>query len=121
MKLLIFLIFLMNYVYSWNNWDYKTQWWVNGGSAERIEEEVALRRTLFYSVWSNQTLPGATHDVPRPRRGHTMVISGTPDIAPFYGHSYIIMFGGRDNENVTDHIPKTYNIQKVCLLYINIL
>lgn len=40
---------------------------------------------------------------PHGRRGHSMVLSGTK----------IILFGGRDNEKIRNHIPRTYEIKDV--------
>ena len=104
---------LVGYVKAWAQWDYYAQWWVNGGTEQEIEEEIASRKNVYYGVWSNETLEGAFKDAPRPRRGHTMVLARTPNLRPFYGHNFILMFGGRDNENNTAHVPRTYNIQKV--------
>ena len=44
-----------------------------------------------------------------------MVITRTTaaDGPPFNGGHYILLFGGRDNQNATDHVPKTYHIEKV--------
>lgn len=101
-------------IVAWTQWNYTTQWWVNGGTDQQINEEIALKKNLFYGIWSNQTLDGSTMDGPRARRGHTMVIARTPaGIPPFNGGTFILMFGGRDNTNYTEHVPKTYNIEKV--------
>lgn len=100
-------------LYCWKQWDYGVQWWVKGGTQEETAAEVANKKIVYYGVWSNETLEGATKEAPRSRRGHSMVIARTPDISPFFGHTYILMFGGRDNENITQHVPKTYNIVKI--------
>jgi hypothetical protein len=42
--------------------------------------------------------------IPRPRRGHSLVLAG----------DYLVMFGGRGNEAELVHIPRTYNVEKVC-------
>ena len=117
LKFFIFASFYVICAYSWVEWNYTVQWWVKGGDALATADEVANKQQTWYAVWSNETLYGATKNAPRPRRGHSMVITRTPNIAPFNGHTYILLFGGRDNDNTTSHIPRTYNIQKVNILY----
>lgn len=56
---------------------------------------------------------------PRPRRGHSMVIIDSPGLegnqmTNYQGYTYLIMFGGRDNDNASFvHIPKTYKVETV--------
>ena len=55
---------------------------------------------------------GGFREPPRPRMGHTLVKAirkntNAPD------DIFLVMFGGRDNDNITTHIPKTYNVEIV--------
>lgn len=60
-------------------------------------------------VTSNQTTYGA----PRPRRGHSLVLAEL-NWGNLHG-TYVIMFGGRDNDNSTVHVPTTYAVTEVGL------
>lgn len=86
---LIFLLFLcIESVSCWREWNYSVNY---GGS---------------YSLWDEQWSRASSDDIgraPRPRRGHSLVLAG----------DYLIMFGGRGNEALKEHIPRTYNVEKV--------
>jgi len=45
--------------------------------------------------------------------GHTMVKAVVQNIIDptLPDDIYVVMFGGRDNDNKTTHIPKTYNVE----------
>lgn len=53
-------------------------------------------------VTSNLVRDGQGGDGPGGRIGHSMVLAGND--------SRVIMFGGRDNERVRQHIPRTYEV-----------
>jgi hypothetical protein len=60
---------------------------------------------LWSTTWklvSSTDAPSA----PRPRRGHSLVVAG----------NQLILFGGRGNEADAVHIPRTYNVKKVCTM-----
>ena len=104
----------------WNVWNYSVQW---NEDPLRIENT----RIPWESLWSNYLsnnqpnqpaifTPNYIGDPkpPRPRRGHSLHIIKTDSRSDEYkGHTYIIMFGGRDNDQNALHIPKTYNVQTV--------
>lgn len=104
---------------SWNIWDYSVQWNENPLKVDNT-------RIPWESLWSNylsNTQPNQpaifTPDYigdprpPRPRRGHSFHIMKTEVNSEYNGHTYIIMFGGRDNDQNAFHVPKTYNVQTV--------
>ena len=66
-------------------------------------------------LWGNETAEGfVNHNrAPRPRRGHSLVAFKAPQNSLFLGKSLVVMFGGRDNDALVEHIPKTYNVTKV--------
>lgn len=99
----------MNVVKCWRQWDYETQW---------VSKKDAAKKSgviqSWQAVWGVTPPPGAINDrdplgigAPRPRTGHSMVL------AEYEDSTYILLFGGRDNNKLTTHIPKTYNVKKV--------
>ena len=65
-------------------------------------------------LWGNETAEGfVNHNrAPRPRRGHSLVAFKAPQNSLFLGKSLVVMFGGRDNDALVEHIPKTYNVTR---------
>lgn len=95
---------------AWTQWNYTTQWNAKTATA------AAAAETSWYLLWNNVSAPGldkSAENAPRPRRGHTMdffVSNSTGDLGFF---TYIVIFGGRDNENPNfRHIPKTYDVER---------
>jgi len=97
---------------SWNIWDYSVEW-------NEDRAKVANTRIPWESLWSNSLNNIFTPDYigdprpPRPRRGHSFHIMKTENDTEYNGHTYIIMFGGRDNDQNAFHVPKTYNVETV--------
>lgn len=58
---------------------------------------------IFWKDQFSKVNSSDLNDVPRPRRGHSLVLAGNT----------LIMFGGVGNIGNQQHIPKTYNIKKV--------
>ena len=48
-------------------------------------------------------------------RGHSLHLIKTESESIYKGDMYLVMFGGRDNDQKTQHIPKTYDVKEVCL------
>lgn len=90
---------------SWAEWNYTIQWSENPNA-------VASAITQWTSVWSSEKYAGDPSP-PRARRGHSLHIIKTDERSEYGGESYIFMFGGRDNDQVTVQIPKTYNIETI--------
>lgn len=53
---------------------------------------------------------------PRPRRGHSLHLIKTEVDSDLHGHTYLIMFGGRDNDQLAEHKPITYNVKTVSII-----
>jgi hypothetical protein len=71
---------------------------------------VALPEVLGWRQWdylSNTTEAWSrmwgSDQGPRGRKGHSMVLDGTR----------VILFGGRDDETVREHTPRTFDIQEI--------
>ena len=82
-----------DHVHAWREWNYSVNY---RGS---------------YELWNEQWSRARSDDIgraPRPRRGHSLVLAG----------DYLLMFGGRGNEAQLEHVPRTYNVERVglCLL-----
>lgn len=87
----------------WHRWEYSAQW------SDQSPEE-ALRAQ---EEWTKEWGGSSSSSGPRPRRGHSLVLFHSNNSYPYYGDSYIIMFGGRDNDDRATHEPKTYDLKKV--------
>lgn len=99
--------------YSWKEWNYTVKW-SHAGSANTAENN----KIAWEAVWN---INGSFSDVqappPRPRRGHSLhIIKTNPLSTEYNGHTYLVMFGGRDNDQETKHIPKTYEVKNVSLI-----
>lgn len=92
---------------SWSQWDYKTTWALDGTTAS--EETL---KAAWDAVWSTGKYKGASA-APRPRRGHSLHLIKTDERSIYGGDTYLFMFGGRDNDQIATHIPRTYNIKSV--------
>jgi hypothetical protein len=97
------VVIFLHLTVAWQRWDYSTQW------SDLSAEEALQKQQEWIKIWggtSEGNIPG-----PRPRRGHSLVLFHSPNTYPYYGDSYIIMFGGRDNDANTTHIPMTYDLE----------
>lgn len=92
---------------SWNEWKYKTTWSTNAENAE-------IQARVWNSTWFNKLYNG-DDSPPRPRKGHSLHIIKTDSRSDYKGETYIVMFGGRDNDQLSTHIPKTYNVKLVSI------
>lgn len=46
-------------------------------------------------------------------RGHSLHLITTDINSEYKGDTYLVLFGGRDNDQKTQHIPKTYDVKEV--------
>jgi len=94
----------------WQKWDYLTTWSSLGpGSQEYI-----TRTTVWNQQWNAK--PSNYEGVnfaPRARRGHSLHLITTSKESIYGGATYLILFGGRDNDQKTQHIPKTYDVKDI--------
>ena len=81
---------------SWVEWDYSTYWSDATSPVNNVTEESA-----WESIWHDK------NNAPRPRKGHSLVI------VELMNSSYLVLFGGRDNDRSVEHIPRTFNVKKV--------
>lgn len=93
-KFLLLFARLPAVIIAWTEWKYETQW----SATDPVATE-----TAWSNIWG---LGGA----PSSRRGHSLVAMNLA------GRDYLVLFGGRDNNQVTSHVPKTYNVVTVSLL-----
>ena len=93
---------------SWNQWDYKTTWSLQGLDSD----DAKVLNTTWRASWdtAEQRYPGNIYLPPRPRRGHSLHIVKTDERSDYNGDTYLILFGGRDNDQRQEHIPKTYDV-----------
>jgi hypothetical protein len=89
----------------WNEWDYKVTWSTNHNDAKSLKEQ-------WEGIWAKGAYRGIGQP-PRPRRGHSLHIIKTDPRSSYNGDTYLVMFGGRDNDQRTQHIPITYNVESV--------
>lgn len=80
--------------FSWYEWQYETYWTDFTANSPYTEE-------AWRNIWNNST------NAPRPRQGHSLVIM------QWEGFSYLVLFGGRDNDRSVQHIPRSYNVAVV--------
>lgn len=92
LKLLLFLCTLL-VSHSWYEWQYET-YWTDSKSSPYTE-------ATWRDIWHDST------KAPRPRQGHSLVIM------QWEGFSYLVLFGGRDNDRSVQHVPRTYNVDVV--------
>ena len=104
---LCFLLWGLRAGLAWNRWEYSPQW-----SALSPEGALAIEQEWF-SIWGAPTAGSNDPPAPRPRRGHSLVLYQSPNAYPYFGDTYIVMFGGRDNDENTTHVPKTYDLESI--------
>lgn len=119
--LYILFLFLFLKCTAFNEWRYKVQW------SQFTAEDATIKKNTWKGVWgdrgpngsyikpgetfnfSNQYIP--TLSAPRPRRGHSLVrIKITQPNPKLELGTYLILFGGRDNNDKFTHIPRRYQI-----------
>lgn len=98
------------YANGWNNWDYALDW-------SETESDLNAKIETWNSIWGLDSYLGNA-DPPRPRRGHSLHLVKTDERSDFGGETYIVMFGGRDNDQLAEHIPRTYNVESVRVRYV---
>ena len=105
--ILCFLTLSVNLVLSWNQWDYGVQW-----------SETPAKISALSNQWHGYWDPNyrGNLDPPRPRRGHSLHLVKTDPRSAYGDNTYIVMFGGRDNDQKAQHIPKTYEVKSVCMI-----
>ncbi len=111
-SLVIFCVFfgLLQLVQGWNEWDYTLSWHQNGidsPEAKSLMSQWALVWNATGSLYFGESSP------PRPRRGHSLHLVKTDPRSDYGANTYIVLFGGRDNNQVKTHIPKTYQVVSV--------
>lgn len=93
-------------VSGWNEWDYNVQW-------AEDENKITALQNEWHSYWDLSQFKGNTNP-PRARRGHSLHLIKTDErFTEYGGHTYIVLFGGRDNDQKATHIPKTYDVDSV--------
>lgn len=101
----VWFLSIPNLLLGWNEWLYQTTW----ATTEVTAESKLLQ---WYNVWGTSRYKGS-YGPPRPRRGHSLHIIKTDKQSDYKGATYVVMFGGRDNDQKTTHIPKTYEVESV--------
>jgi len=95
----IFLLMCTCSVFAWNEWNYKVTW-------NEDEEQVASSQIVWEAIWNKENPPGS-------RRGHSLHLMTTDTRSVYGGNTYVVLFGGRDNDQKAEHIPRTYDVQEV--------
>lgn len=105
--LAVFLCLLhFHVVWSWNEWKYTVQW-----NEDPTKVDSSFQQ--WHDTWDLENYIG-DDSPPRARRGHSLHLIKTDTGFPEYGgDTYIVLFGGRDNDQKAIHIPKTYDVEKV--------
>lgn len=99
------LFFLL--VRGWNEWDYKVTWSedpLSSGFTKQGWEDIWLSENVKFNGNSS---------APRARRGHSLHYIKTDANSEYAGATYLVMFGGRDNNQKAVHIPTTYEVKTV--------
>lgn len=104
-----FLLFLVHGCDGWSKWDYSTLW-----SEDATDVQIAGILNNWYNTWGTRQVNDSATQPPRARMGHTLVKAVIMDPDPTVPDEiYVVMFGGRDNDNNTEHIPRTYDVEIV--------
>jgi hypothetical protein len=101
----VFFTIQITVIRSWNEWNYKTTWSTDKATAASLKSQ-------WEAIWTNSYYKGASSP-PRARRGHSIHLIKTDSRSQYNGDTYVVLFGGRDNDQIDQHIPKTYNVQTV--------
>lgn len=103
----LLLLWLINFCVAWNEWKYSVTWSTAG------PDDVLLKTNVWNSTWFNKYYKGDASP-PRPRKGHSLhIIKTDARFDEYAGRTYLVLFGGRDNDQIAEHIPKTYNVENV--------
>jgi hypothetical protein len=92
-------------VNGWNDWNYTVQW-------SEDETKVEDNKLQWHGIWDLPNYRGNSAP-PRPRRGHSLHLVKTDPNSDFKGATYVVLFGGRDNDQKAVHVPRTYNVKSV--------
>ena len=105
----LFFGFLFYGCDSWREWKYTTAW-----KEDADEAQVDAETARWEAIWGTREAGSHAAQPPRARMGHSLVkaVITDPD-EDIPDEIYVVMFGGRDNDNVTEHIPRTYNVTMV--------
>ena len=104
---LLLLLWVVGTSFGWNRWDYTPQW------SDLSPEEALAVEQEWLSIWGASSTGNETAPAPRRRRGHSLVLYHSPNAYPYFGDTYIVLFGGRDNDENTTHVPKTYDLESI--------
>lgn len=106
---LLSLVLWFQSAYGWNKWNYTVQW-------STVQTQVSSLQQQWRLIWSPIAEDGVTPTYvgddfpPRPRRGHSFHVIKTDVNSDYKGAVYLVLFGGRDNNQKAEHIPKTYDV-----------
>lgn len=108
---LLSIVLWFQHVYCWNQWYYNVSWSTSPSAVSSLKQQ-------WESIWSPTAEDGTPTYLgdaapPRPRRGHSLHVIKTRVDSRYAGATYIVMFGGRDNNQKAEHIPKTYDVVTV--------
>jgi hypothetical protein len=103
----VLFVVLLGMVHCWNEWDYKVTW-------SEDPTKVESNQIQWHAIWDLSKYRGDASP-PRPRRGHSLHLVKTDERSDEAGQTYIVLFGGRDNDQKAIHIPRTYDVQTVRL------
>ena len=120
---LLFILLLIKCT-AFNKWNYHVQWSQSNGDDANVKLNTwkgvwgsqgpkggTVNPTNTYN-WNGQSIPALM--APRPRSGHSLVRMKVPTDTPkLKAGTYVILFGGRDNDNTFEHIPRRYQIIEV--------
>lgn len=99
-------------VQAWREWNYSVTW-----ADDPNPIEVSSKISQWAPEWDQLlTIDSSSvyiDGVPRPRRGHSLVLVKSQVNSALKGHTYVVMFGGRDNDGKFRHTPKTYNVKTI--------
>lgn len=120
--LFISLLFIIKRASCWQQWNYETTFLDSDGNTRITElSELQSQKKLQWEAVLNKLQggnappPGYLNEIlaPRPRRGHSLVLATTSTVEGVPPETYLVLFGGRDNDGKFTHIPKTYNVEKI--------
>lgn len=107
LAVLLCLLYAIVLVSSWNDWNYTVQW-------SEDDTKIEDNKLQWHGIWDLPNYKGNAAP-PRPRRGHSLHLVKTEVNSDFNGATYVVLFGGRDNDQKAIHIPRTYDVESVSL------
>lgn len=129
----LFFLCLLIKCTAFNQWKYKVRWSQVVSDLDKdiysSGEQASVKAKAWEGTWgkngpkggSNNPNDGYEYDgqsipipslmAPRPRRGHSLVrVKVLEDTPKLLKGTYVMLFGGRDNDNSFTHIPRRYQI-----------